>query len=99
MDEHSKHYLISGRVQGVGFRAFTARHAHELDLKGWVRNLDDGRVETVATGPAAVLEEFEKRLRKGPASGRVDTMVIGVPPAEDVKDFEVRKDGLKPCVD
>ena len=64
MSEHSKHYLISGRVQGVGFRAFTARHATELDLKGWVRNLNDGRVEAVATGPATVLEEFEKLSSK-----------------------------------
>jgi len=99
MEEHSKHYLISGRVQGVGFRAFTARQARELDLKGWVRNLNDGRVEAVAMGPEEVLVEFEKRLRKGPASGRVDAMVISERPAESVKDFEVRKDGLKPCVD
>jgi acylphosphatase len=68
-------------------------------LKGWVRNLLDGRVEAVVKGPASVLEEFEKRVRRGPPAGRVDAMVIGEPPAEEWTDFEVRKDGSKPCVE
>ena len=82
----------------MGFRAFTARLGQDLRLKGWVRNLLDGRVEAVAKGPADVLQEFERRLRQGPKHGRVDTMVVGAAPGEDVIDFEVRKDGRQPCV-
>ncbi len=59
-------YLISGRVQGVGFRAFAARAARETGVTGWARNLGDGRVEVHANGLPGQLNEFEARLRKGP---------------------------------
>jgi acylphosphatase len=55
----------------VGYRYFAARVARELGLKGWVRNLSDGRVEAYAAGPAHHLEDFEARLRKGPPAGDV----------------------------
>jgi len=98
MEELTKHYLISGRVQGVGYRAFTHRQARELDLKGWVRNLNDGRVEVFASGPGEVLKEFEQRLRSGPSGGRVETLLASERTnAEEWTGFEVRKDGLKPC--
>jgi acylphosphatase len=99
MGELTKHYLISGRVQGVGFRAFTARSARELALKGWVRNLQDGRVEAVAHGPSDVIAEFENRLKKGPPAGRVDTMTVESIRGGSYKDFEVRKDGSTPCAE
>jgi acylphosphatase len=67
----ARKFWVSGQVQGVGYRYFAVRVARELGLKGWVRNLSDGRVEAYAAGPAKHLEDFEARLRKGPISGEV----------------------------
>lgn len=64
-------FWISGRVQGVGYRYFAVGVARELGLKGWVRNLPDGRVEAYAAGSARMLEDFEARLRQGPPAGEV----------------------------
>ena len=58
--------LVSGRVQGVFFRDHTQRWASSLGLKGWVRNLYDGRVETVAEGDGEKIEEFIAKLKQGP---------------------------------
>jgi acylphosphatase len=98
MEDLTKHYLISGRVQGVGYRAFTHRTAAGMKLKGWVRNLNDGRVEAVAQGSEAKLQAFESQLREGPPHGHVETMTAEVwKPLSDLNDFEVRKDGHTPC--
>ena len=59
-------FLISGRVQGVGFRWWTRRTATRLGLSGTVRNLPDGRVEVRARGSVAALDELELKLRIGP---------------------------------
>jgi acylphosphatase len=67
----ARKFWISGQVQGVGYRQFAARVAREFGLKGWVRNLSDGRVEAFATGSARILEDFEARLRQGPPAGDV----------------------------
>jgi acylphosphatase len=67
----AKRFLISGRVQGVGFRYFAERAAREVGVSGWVRNLDDGRVEVHANGSAEQLSELEARLRMGPARADV----------------------------
>ena len=56
------HFLIQGRVQGVGFRWFVHREASELDLRGWVRNTEDGDVEVVAHGEEADLAELRASL-------------------------------------
>jgi acylphosphatase len=94
MEDLTKHYLISGRVQGVGYRAFAQRTALGFKLKGWVRNLNDGRVEVMAQGKANTLQAFENQLREGPMHGRVDTMIVEEWKSPDVlSDFEVRKDG------
>ncbi len=60
------HVLIGGRVQGVAFRYFVEKWAVVHGLTGWVRNLDDGRVEVLAEGERAGLEAFAERLRQGP---------------------------------
>jgi acylphosphatase len=65
-------FLVSGMVQGVGFRWFVARHARTLGLTGYVRNLPDGRVEVVVSGPEEELPELERVLRAGPANAQVD---------------------------
>jgi acylphosphatase len=65
-------FLVSGTVQGVGFRWFVARHARALGLAGYARNLPDGRVEVVASGPdAGALDQLQARLAAGPASAQV----------------------------
>jgi len=69
------HFLIQGRVQGVGFRWFVQREASELNLRGWVRNTEDGDVEVVAAGEAADLDELRSSLRRGPRGARVDHVV------------------------
>ncbi len=71
----TRRYVVAGLVQGVGFRWFVARHARALGLAGYARNLDDGRVEVVATGSdAAALARLEALLRTGPAHARVDSV-------------------------
>ena len=69
------HFLIQGRVQGVGFRWFVQREASELELRGWVRNTEDGDVEVVAAGEAADLDELRASLKSGPRGSRVDRVV------------------------
>jgi acylphosphatase len=69
MSSHSqsaRRWFIHGRVQGVGFRYFAQREAEELGLTGYVRNLDDGRVEVYAMGPETKLSELAGRLHQGP---------------------------------
>ena len=65
-------YIVSGRVQGVGFRWFVMREAARLDLAGYVRNLPDGTVEVVAQGAVSALVSLESALRHGPPAARVD---------------------------
>jgi acylphosphatase len=69
------HFLIQGRVQGVGFRWYVHREASELDLRGWVRNTEDGEVEVVASGNDKDLAELRSSLRRGPRGSRVDRLV------------------------
>ena len=66
------HFVISGRVQGVGYRAFTADAARAEGLAGWVKNRPDGAVEIQAEGDAEALRRFEWRLWQGPPMARVD---------------------------
>jgi acylphosphatase len=68
-------FLVSGRVQGVFFRASTRLEADRLGLAGTASNLSDGRVEVVASGPEAALDALEKWLWKGPPAARVDGVV------------------------
>jgi acylphosphatase len=69
------HFLIRGRVQGVGFRWFVHREAAELGLRGWVKNTDAGDVEIVAAGDAEALGELRVELYKGSRGSRVDAVM------------------------
>ena len=69
------HFLIQGRVQGVGFRWYVHREASELDLRGWVRNTEDGDVEVVVAGDPEGLDELRASLQKGPRGSRVDKVI------------------------
>lgn len=70
-----RHYLVKGRVQGVGFRWFVHREAAALNLRGWVRNTEDGHVEVVVAGDPESLAEFAQTLHEGSRGSRVDGVV------------------------
>ena len=72
----ARRYVISGRVQGVGFRFFTEECAAREGIHGWVRNVPNGGVEIEAEGEAESLERFEQRIRHGPRGARVDQVEV-----------------------
>ena len=85
------HVFISGRVQGVFFRASTRNRALELGLKGWVRNLPDGRVEAVFEGEEEKVKEMLKWCHKGPAFASVsDVEYRTEKPTGEFNSFEIR---------
>ena len=67
---------VKGRVQGVGFRAFTQNQATELGIQGWVVNREDGSVEAALHGPGAALGDLIGRLRAGPPAAKVDALDV-----------------------
>ena len=72
----ARRLLVSGRVQGVGFRWFTHDAAHARGRHGWVRNLPDGRVEAFVEGEAEAVQRVERAIRRGPAGARVDDVFV-----------------------
>lgn len=72
----TRRYLISGRVQGVFFRASTAETARQLALNGHARNLHDGRVEVLASGSERALAQLERFLWQGPPHARVSEVIV-----------------------
>ncbi len=70
------HAVVAGRVQGVGFRFFTQRHAVKLGLRGWVRNRWNGTVELVAEGPRPEVEELLAAIRRGPRPGTTRSVEV-----------------------
>ncbi len=66
-----RHYIIEGKVQGVGYRHFTFKKAKWLSISGWVKNLPNGKVECLAKGELSLLSKFEKYLRQGPPFSEV----------------------------
>jgi acylphosphatase len=72
----ARRFVLSGRVQGVGFRYFAADAARREGLSGLVRNLDDGRVEAVAEGEADSVVRFERAIRQGPSRARVEHVQV-----------------------
>jgi acylphosphatase len=84
-------FLISGRVQGVGFRYFARRIATRLGIAGWVRNLPEGSVEAVGEGSPDALARFEDELRSGPTLAVVDAVrATDSDPDEPLDGFEIR---------
>lgn len=72
----ARRFLIGGRVQGVGFRAFTEDQAAVEGVHGYVRNLEDGRVEVVVEGDDESVVRVERRLRRGPPAARVEQFIV-----------------------
>jgi acylphosphatase len=86
----ARRLVISGRVQGVGFRWFTNEAAQREGLTGFVRNLPDGRVETFVEGEAESVERFERAVRQGPGSARVTDVFVDEEEAiGSYKDFSI----------
>ena len=82
--------LLSGLVQGVGFRYFAYKKAKKMGVVGYVRNLDDGRVEVVATAEDEVLRDFIDELKKGPSFAYVKNAEIEELPHMHFDSFEIR---------
>lgn len=88
------HFRVSGRVQGVGFRAYVQYCASRRRLSGWVRNCWDGTVEGEAEGPSEALLELQAELRQGPGMSFVERLVIEHSPAmNESGPFRIRRDG------
>jgi len=88
MDKRAR-IFVSGRVQGVFFRDHTQRWASSLGLTGWVRNLSDGRVETVTEGEGEKIEELIAQLRHGPPMANVTNIEVSW------EDFKGEFDGFR----
>lgn len=85
------HLIISGRVQGVSYRVSAWEKAQQLDLTGWVRNLSDGRVEIVAEGEQATLDEMTSWAGQGPHFANVSNVDVSEEAATgEFSDFEIR---------
>jgi len=84
------HVFISGRVQGVWFRASTKKVAEELGLKGWVRNLPDGRVEAVFEGDPKAITKALEWCHQGPPGAVVTAVEIKEEPVEGLSEFTIR---------
>jgi acylphosphatase len=81
---NAKRLVISGKVQGLGYRDWMVRKARELGVDGWVRNRSDGTVEALVAGDVAAVEELARMCRRGPRLAEVSSIVeeMADPPAE-----------------
>jgi len=85
-----RHYIVTGHVQGVFFRASAREQAQDIGLQGWVRNLPDGRVEALACGNETQLSIFELWLKQGPDLARVSEVKIEpMPQKVDFNGFSI----------
>ena len=87
-----RHYVVTGRVQGVFYRASTQEEATRLGLLGWVRNREDGSVELVACGEESILNQLEHWLRQGPKFAEVSGVQVNAVDSEgnEFADFSIR---------
>ena len=86
----ARRFLVSGRVQGVGFRAFAQLAARAIGVTGWARNLADGDVEVHANGTVRQLDDFEARLRQGPRWCEVRSVTAAEAEVSDASGFHIR---------
>ncbi len=83
--------FVTGRVQGVGFRAFVCQQAEQQSLTGWVRNVVDGRVETEVQGPRDMVDNFLRDVERGSTLSNVTQVEIAwVAPGQDDTSFEIK---------
>jgi len=92
MNDQAIHAWVSGKVQGVYYRASTAKKAKALDLTGWVKNLEDGRVELFAQGPECQVEKLLSWCEQGPILAKVANIDKEIAePDKHLASFEVRR--------
>lgn len=85
-----KHVHITGRVQGVSFRAWTRDRAEELGLSGWVRNRADGSVETLVSGPNEAVDTLIAALHEGPPAAEVENVRVTETETQAEPGFQIR---------
>jgi acylphosphatase len=90
MAEVALHVSVTGRVQGVLFRAWMREQAVELGITGWVRNCPDGRVDAHIEGEESAVQELVERLHRGPPAAKVEDVHLWNVDIFDFDDFEVR---------
>ena len=90
-DRTRAHVFVSGHVQGVFYRATTRDAAREHDVDGWVKNLDDGRVEAVFEGPASAVESIVEWCHTGSPAADVDDVSVTREPPEGVDGFRIER--------
>ena len=91
MSHAARHVLVSGRVQGVGFRWYARERAEQLGLAGWVRNTPDGRVEVWLEGREQAVEAMLVWLERGPPAAHVKNLEVVERAAEGLTIFDVRR--------
>jgi acylphosphatase len=87
----ARRFVISGRVQGVGFRWFTQESATREGLKGWVRNLPDGRVEALLEGESEAVTRVERALHSGPRGARVERVSVEAEELGGYRSFTIER--------
>ena len=85
MTHETVRLVISGRVQGVGYRAWLAGRARQLGCTGWVRNRRDGSVEALVHAPSDMLSALVADCRQGPAAARVESVVLAEPAPDELR--------------
>ena len=91
MSETRAHVFVTGRVQGVYYRATTRETARERGVSGWVRNLVDGRVEAVFEGDRYVVESMVEWCHEGSPRARVDDVAVEYDEPSGLEGFEIRR--------
>ena len=86
----ARHVVITGRVQGVFFRAWAQGHARELGVSGWIRNAADGSVEAHLEGDENAVKRMIERMRSGPSNARVEDIAVEDAELQGLGRFEVR---------
>ena len=87
----ARHVLVTGRVQGVFFRAWTQGEARELGVSGWIRNCEEGAVEAHLEGEEEDVDRLIERMRRGPSNAQVEDVSVEETPPEGLGRFELRR--------
>ena len=90
MPRVARHVRVTGRVQGVFFRAWTQGQARELGINGWIRNCPDGAVEAHLAGDEDAVARMVERMGRGPSDARVDAVTVEEVEPETTNRFELR---------
>lgn len=86
-----RHVKVSGMVQGVYYRQSTADQAVVLQVRGWVRNLDDGRVEAMLEGEEVAVLALIDWMKQGPSAARVETVEVSASALQGMTGFDIRR--------